>query len=463
MLVDPAILSRVLKAALATGGDFAEVFAEDRVSFVLAIEDQRLERMQRGRDRGAGVRVVSGNVTGFAYTELLDEDSLLAAAGAARDVARTGRPLPPVDLTPRRRRPVGRAERPASKRTERELAEIARRADVVAWQAGPSVRQVSVRFGYVNQTVQVANSEGLLTSDARGELTLNVEVTAARDGELRVGRRARGGQAGLELLDAPDPETLAGEAAQVAIQMLDARSAPTGPMPVVINHGWGGVLFHEAVGHGLEADHIVTNGSVYAGKLGTAVAAPIVTLVDDATVRNHRGSFRFDDEGEPGQRTVLVERGVLQGYLTDRKSADTLRLPRSGNGRRQSFRDLPVPRMTNLYIASGSGSPEDLIADTAHGLYVGSLGGGMVEPASGQFVFSVTEGYLIENGRLGAPVRGATISGDAFRVLADIDAVAGDFEMDPGLGNCGKLGQWVPVGVGQPTLRVREILVGGTA
>ena len=245
--------------------------------------------------------------------------------------------------------------------------------------------------------------------------------------------------------------------------MLDAIPAPAGTMPVIVSNGWGGVLFHEAVGHGLEADHIERKSSVYEGKLGERVAAPIVTLVDDATIPNHRGSFRVDDEGVAGQRTPLVVGGILEGYLTDRKHALALGLPTSGNGRRQSFQKLPMPRMTNLVVEPGTSTPADILADTPRGLYVVSLGGGQVDTTSGQFVFSVTEGYLIEGGRLGAPVRGATLAGDSFSVLARVDAIADDFALDPGLGTCGKQGQHVPVGVGQPTLRVSELIVGGTA
>jgi TldD protein len=234
-------------------------------------------------------------------------------------------------------------------------------------------------------------------------------------------------------------------------------------MPVLMSNGWGGVLFHEAVGHGLEADHIERKSSVYEGKLGERVAAPIVTLVDDATIPNHRGSFRVDDEGVAGQRTPLVVGGILEGYLTDRKHALALGLATSGNGRRQSFQKLPLPRMTNLVVEPGTSSPAEILADTPTGLYVVSLGGGQVDTTSGQFVFSVTEGYLIERGKLGAPVRGATLAGDSFSVLARVDAIADDFALDPGLGTCGKQGQNVPVGVGQPTLRVAELIVGGTA
>jgi TldD protein len=234
-------------------------------------------------------------------------------------------------------------------------------------------------------------------------------------------------------------------------------------MPVVINSGWGGVLFHEAVGHGLEADYILSGSSVYADQLGSRVADSAVTLIDDATLPAHRGSFRVDDEGHPARRTVLIEDGLLCGYLTDRRTAHLLGLGRTGNGRRQSFSHLPLPRMSNLYVAPGTVDPAALLEDTPRGIYVASLGGGMVEPASGQFVFSVTEGYLIERGRVAAPVRGATLAGDAFSVLQGVDAVASDLHLDPGIGICGKQGQSVPVGVGQPTLRLREMLVGGTS
>ena len=456
------VLERVLGVALARGGDFAEVYLQDRTVSSISLEDRKIERLQAGRERGAGVRIVVGAVTGFAYTDDLSEASLLRAAEVASGVARGSACGGRVALTRRRHRPVARELDPPERRTERERAELVRRVDQAARAYGDAVRQVSARLGHSRQRITIANSEGLLANDERFELQLSAAVAAERDGLRQVGRRVRGGQAGLELLIDPDPERLGREAAEVALALLDARPAPAGVMPVVIANGWGAVLFHEAVGHGLEADHVVKNSSVYAGKLGQRVAAPLVTLYDDATLPNHRGSFRFDDEGSPSRRTLLVEQGILRNYLTDRKSARTLDLPHSGNGRRQSYQHLPIPRMTNLYIAPGEGDPADLLRDTPRGLFVQSLGGGMVDSASGQFVFSVTEGYLIERGRLGPPVRGATLAGQSFQVLDDVDAVANDFALDPGLGNCGKGGQWVSVGVGQPTLRVRELVVGGT-
>jgi len=463
-LIPQAILETLLSAAVSKGGEFAEVYAQDRTSFSVGLEDRKVERVQFGRHRGVGIRVVSGEVSGYAYTDDLEETDLLRAAAVAGAVARGAASDGQVALRRSRRgRPVAHEVEPPEAFSERARAELARAVDESARGVDLAIRQVSVRLAHTRERVTIANSDGLLAGDERLEVQLSTSVTAQRGELLQVGRRVRGGQAGLEVLRDPGPERLGREAAEVAVGLLDARPAPAGKMPVVVSNGWGGVLFHEAVGHGLEADHVLKNSSVYVDKLGQRVADPLVTLIDDATVRNHRGSFRFDDEGTQGSRTLLVEDGVLITYLTDRKSAEKLRLPRSGNGRRQSFQHLPIPRMTNLFIAPGKDEPDDILRDTRRGLYVQSLGGGMVDPASGQFVFSVTEGYLIENGRIGPPVRGATLAGEAFRVLADIDAVGSDFAMDPGLGNCGKSGQWVPVGVGQPTLRVRELVVGGTA
>jgi TldD protein len=462
--IDPVVLERVLSEALSTGADFADLFAEDVRASIVTVEDDRVEKVQFGHELGVGVRVVAGDVTGYAHADGWDETAMLEAARAARAVARNGaRQDRPIPLHAVSGRAFSGVARPAESASEGGQVALAQRANRSGRSAGQEIRQISVRYASSVQRVLVATSDGELVEDERRALQLTVSATAERNGVRRVGRRTRGGQLGLELFEVHQPEAIAAEAAEAAIHLLDAVPAPAGPMPVVVGNGWGGVLFHEAVGHGLEADHVSKNSSVYAGRLGEAVASPLVTLIDDATVPGHRGSYRFDDEGVPGQRTPLVVRGVLQGYLTDRQRARRLGLPTSGNGRRQSFRFLPIPRMTNLYIEAGPSDPADIVADTPRGLYVASLGGGQVDSASGQFVFSVTEGYLIENGTLATPVRGATLAGDSFSVLSRIDAVGSDFAFDSGLGNCGKLGQWVPVGVGQPTLRVSELLVGGTA
>jgi TldD protein len=462
--LDPSLVERTLAEALATGGEFADVFAEEKRTTTFGMEDDRLERLQLAQERGIGVRLVAGSVTGYAYADGWDEAALLSAARAARDVARGDGPSgQPVRLVAVETAAGDRAVRPAEHATIEERAALVERANAAARAAGPLVRQVTTRFSDMVQRVVIASSDGILAEDERRIVQLTVAVTAERGGVRQIARRARGGQTGLELYEAFTPEELGRETANGAISMLDAIPAPAGPMPVIVSNGWGGVLFHEAVGHGLEADHIERNSSVYAGKLGERVAAPIVTLVDDATVPHHRGSFRVDDEGVAAQRTPLVVGGILEGFLTDRKHARALGLATSGNGRRQSYQKLPLPRMTNLLVEPGASTPAEILADTPTGLYVVSLGGGQVDTTSGQFVFSVTEGYLIARGRLGPPVRGATLAGDSFSVLARVDAIGDDFALDPGLGTCGKQGQWVPVGVGQPTLRVAELIVGGTA
>jgi TldD protein len=460
--LDPGLLERTLAEALATGGDHADVFAEDRRSTSLTLEDDRLDRLQLVQDRGVGVRVVIGDVTGYACVDGWDEASLLSAARGARAVARANSG-PSVRLIAVSTGSESTVARPAEAATIAERAGLLWAANDAARAAGPAIRQVTVRFFDAVQRVVIAASDGVLTQDERRVVQLSTAVTAERGGARQVARRARGGQIGLELFDRFAPADLGRETAEAAIGMLDARPAPAGPMPVIVSNGWGGVLFHEAVGHGLEADSIHKKSSVYTGRLGEHVAGAIVTLVDDATIPGHRGSYRVDDEGVAGQRTPLVVDGVLEGYLTDRKYAHALGLPTSGNGRRQSYKKIPLPRMTNLCVQPGTSPPADILTDTPRGLYVVSLGGGQVDTTSGQFVFSVTEGYLIEHGRLGPAIRGATLAGDSFSVLARIDAIGDDFALDPGLGNCGKQGQWVPVGVGQPTLRVSELIVGGTA
>jgi TldD protein len=462
--LDLALVERTIAEALATGGDFADLFAEDRSTTTFGMEDDRIERLQLAQERGVGVRVVVGGVTGYAYADGWHEAALLTAARAAREVARGQGPVgQAVRLVAVATAAADRPARAAEGSTIAERAALVERANAAARAAGPLVRQVTTRFQDVVQRVVIASSDGIIARDERRIVQLMVSVTAERGGVRQIGRRARGGQAGLELFDTFSPETLANEAANGAISMLEAIPATAGPMPVIMSNGWGGVLFHEAVGHGLEADHIERKSSVYAGRLGDRVAASIVTLVDDATVPRHRGSFRVDDEGVAAQRTPLVVDGILEGYLTDRKHAKALGLATSGNGRRQSFQRLPIPRMTNLLVEPGTSQPAEILADTPSGLYVVSLGGGQVDTTSGQFVFSVTEGYSIDKGKLGAPIRGATLAGDSFSVLERVDAIADDFALDPGLGTCGKQGQQVPVGVGQPTLRVSEMIVGGTA
>ncbi|MDP9296451.1 MAG: metallopeptidase TldD-related protein, partial [Actinomycetota bacterium] len=348
-------------------------------------------------------------------------------------------------------------------------AESVPRADKVAWLrevdevargTDGSVRQVVALYGDSMQRVLIAASDGRWVEEERPRIRLVAQVVAARDGNIQVGFDGPAGLAGVEFLDVHPPRKTAEKAARQAVTMLDSVPAPAGEMAVVLGPGCGGVLFHEACGHGLEADIIDKEASIYRGRKGDSLASPLVTGVDDATVVNAWGSFSFDDEGSPSQRTVLFEGGELLGFMYDRLRAEKDGVPSTGNGRRQSYAHTPIPRMTNSYILAGGSKPEDVVSGTPEGLYVKAIGGGEVNPATGDFVFGVSEGYLIENGKLATPVRGANLVGRGIDILTAIDTVATDFETREGI--CGKDGQGVPVGNGSPTLRITKMTVGGT-
>jgi TldD protein len=456
----PELAALVLGRALRRGGDFAEVFAEDKRSLSLRLEDQKVEDVSSGTDRGASIRLVRGATTLFGYTESLEEAALLAlaeelSAGLAEG-ARQIRPLVSVAGAPAH--PV-RVEPLTIAAAEK--AGLLRVVDVAARAHSPEIHQVMCSYSDGRQTVWTANSRGTYARDERTRVVLSLTVLAQRNGDIQIGRETVAGHGGYEVVSGVDPVKLAAEAADKAVVMLGARPAPAGRMPVVLSNGFGGVLFHEACGHGLEADYILKQTSIWEGRLGQRVAEPFVTALDDGETAGMWGSASFDDEGTPSQRTVVVDHGVLTGYLTDLLRGEKLGMPSTGNGRRQSFRHLPYPRMTNTYFAPGAVSAADLIADTPRAFYAKSLSGGQVDPATGDFVFGVAEGYLIENGRVGAPVKGATLIGNGAGVLASIDAVASDLDVKAGM--CGKEGQSVPVGTGQPTLRLRELTVGGTS
>ncbi|HYY78198.1 MAG TPA: TldD/PmbA family protein [Actinomycetes bacterium] len=459
-MLEDAIVRKVLGAALATGGQWAEVYAEDRLSHNIRLEDRRVEELVTGRDRGAGVRVVRGTSSAYAYTNRLDDEALLEAARVAAAALRDPPTAEVRDL--RRREPAVRhpvAVDPAG--VERAaLAELVRRADDAARAFDPSVAQVTAGYGDVRQRVLVANSDGFSTLEDRVRTRFVVQVVAARDGVVQTGFDGPGRSQGFELLDEFPPELVAERAASRAVAMLASRPAPAGEMPVVIASGNGGVLFHESSGHGMEADLVAKEASVYHGRQGSKVGVDGFNGVDDATVVGAWGSFQFDDEGTPAQRTVLFQDGVCTDYLTDLIRARQLGQPASGNGRRQSYAEVPIPRMTNTYILAGGDDPEEIIRQTPRGLYAKSLGGGQVNPVTGEFVFGVVEGYLIENGEVTTPVRGANLVGDGPSVIAAVDALGSDFEVKEGI--CGKEGQAVPVGNGAPTMRIARMTVGGT-
>jgi TldD protein len=456
-LIEPEVAARVLSRALSNGGDFAEVFAERSAGMTMAIDESRVEAVQSGADQGAGVRVLSGGTTYFAHVDGLDPDDLERAAGEAAAALHAERAAPralqAVATVPQ---PIGR--RPVEVAAERKAA-LLRELDQRGRGAGAEIAQFMASYAEVRREVTVANSEGLYTGDDRTRTRIGAQAVARRGETVETGAETLGGHRGFELFD-DDPGGIAESAARKALTLLDAGPAPAGSMPVVVGGGFGGVLFHEMTGHGLEADHIQKGASVYIGKLGEQVAQPLLTAYDDGRLPNEWGSDSIDDEGVPTQKTMLIESGRLTSFLYDGLSARREGVASTGNGRRESFRHLPVPRMTNTYIAPGEAEPEAIIAEVQSGFYAVSFGGGQVDPATGDFVFGVSEGYLIEGGRVTRPCRGATLVGNCLQALAAIDAVGNDFEMKTGV--CGKAGQKVPVGTGQGHVRIAAMTIGGT-
>ena len=462
-MIEQDVLERVLAGAMRTGADFAEVYAEDKRSTSAGLDDGRVEQVTSGRDRGAGIRVISGETTGFAYTSDLSEPGLTAAADAAAAAAsQGGGGVRTVSLTASEpHRPNQNVTLPEEIAKTRKV-ELLTRMNDAARSYAPEIVQVSAGYGDSRKRVLVANTDGVLADDEIVRTLLRISAVADGDAGMQTGSQSMGHTIGFEVFDNVDVEQLARDAARQAITKLAARPAPSGSMPVVIQHGSGGVLFHEACGHGLEADHIQKDSSVFAGKMGQLVANPLVTLVDDGTMPGEWGTVGIDDEGQRSQRNVLIENGILTDYMWDFLRARKEGRPLSGNGRRQSYQHLPMVRMTNTFVMDGPDDPSDIVSSTPHGVYVAKLGGGQVNTASGDFVFGMTEAYLIENGEITEPLREGNLIGNGPQVLRDIDMLGNDFSMgNPG--TCGKDGQGVPVGDGQPTLRVKALTIGGTA
>jgi TldD protein len=456
-LLDPAVAERVLARALAHGGEFAELFAERRGGLTLAIDESRIESVQSGAEEGAGVRVLSGGTTYFAHVDGLDPADLERAADEAAVALRGARAEPrPLHAEATSPHPI---EQPPEAVPAARKAELLRELDERARAAGAEIVQAMASYGEARREVAVANSEGLFSGDDRTRVRIGAQAVARRGDRVETGAETLGAHRGFELFD-DDPAQIAASAAGKALTLLDAGPAPTGSMPVVVGGGFGGVLFHEMTGHGLEADHVQKGASVYAGKLGEAVAQPLLTAYDDGRLPGEWGSDAIDDEGTPTQKTRVIEDGRLVGLLYDRQHAERDRVASTGNGRRESFRHLPIPRMTNTYIAPGEAEPEAIIGEVEKGFYAVSFAGGQVDPATGDFVFGVNEGYLIEGGRVTRPCRGATLVGNCLQALVAIDAVGSDFWMKTGI--CGKAGQKVPVGTGQGHVRIASMTVGGT-
>ena len=459
-MLDRDLVAEVLRAARRRGGAFAEVYVEERSSTSIRLDDGKVEELTTGVDRGAGVRVAVGTTYGYAYSNRLDRDSLLQAAEAASAALAGDAPGSVVDLTTREGHGTNRAERPASDVPAATKVGWLREVDDAARGFSPEVSQVVGVYGDSLQRRLIAASDGRWVEEDRPRIRLVAQVVARRDGNIQTGHYGPAACAGVEFLDRFTPRAIAEKAADRAVTMLDSVPAPAGEMTAVLGPGAGGVLFHEAVGHPLEADAIDKDASVYVGMIGERCGSELIDGVDDATIPNGWGSYDFDDEGEASQRTVLFEKGVLQSFLYDRLRAEKDGVPSTGNGRRDGYSSPPIPRMTNTNILNGSSTPEDLIASTERGVYVVNLGGGQVNPASGDVGFGVSLGFLIEGGEVTKPVRGANLIGRAMDIMQGVDAVADDFDTWEGV--CGKDGQSAPVGSGSPTLRISKITVGGT-
>ncbi|MFW2335253.1 TldD/PmbA family protein [Ilumatobacter sp.] len=467
-MIDQDVIERTLSVALRTGADFAEVYAEDKRNTSVSLDDGRIEQVTSGRDRGAGIRVIKGETTGFAHSSDLSESGLAEAARAAAAAASQGDGVVrEVTVQPTVAPTVNTVTLQPELVAKATKVEMLERIDEAARSAGSEIVQVSAGYGDSRKRVLIANSDGVFVNDDIVRVLARISAVADGDAGMQTGFQSMGHTIGWEVFDPDnalfvDIEALARDAARQAIVKLNARPAPSGAMPVVIENGTGGVLFHEACGHGLEADHIQKGASVYADKVGELVASPLVTLVDDGTMAGEWGTLAVDDEGHPTQRNVLIEDGVLTDYMWDHiRSRKAGRGP-SGNGRRQSYMHLPMVRMTNTFVLDGPDDPDDIVASTEQGVYVSHLGGGSVNTATGDFVFGMNEAYLIENGEITEPLREGNLIGNGPQVLRDIDMLGNDFAMgNPG--TCGKDGQGVPVGDGQPTLRVKSLTIGGTA
>ena len=460
--LDADHLQRCLHGLMRPGIDAADLYFQRTRREHWALEDSVVKGAGSDIQQGVGVRAISGERTGLAYSENLDRRALEAAAGNAAAIVRQGQQGVQPLLSGRQVAGLYPAINPVDAiSTDAKLA-LLHAADKAARAADSRVIQVMANLIAVEDTVMLAGTDGRYCADVRPLVRLNVAVIVEQDGRREQGSAGSGGRFGLDRFSAQQAEALAQEAVRIACVRLGAIEAPAGPMTVVLGPGWPGVLLHEAVGHGLEGDFNRKGSSAYSGRIGEKVASELCTIIDEGCIAERRGSLSIDDEGVPTQRTVLIENGILKGYLQDEHNARLMNTRSTGNGRRESYAHPVLPRMTNTYMAAGQDAPEDILKSVSKGLYAVNFEGGQVDITSGNFVFSASEAYLIENGRIGAPVRGATLIGNGPDALSRVSMVGNDLQLDPGIGVCGKAGQSVPVGVGQPTLRIDGLTVGGT-
>ncbi len=477
-MIPDELLSEIIRKALSSGGDYADVFIEHTSSLSIQLEDDKIEKLTSGVDSGIGVRVIFWDKSAYAYSNDFSEDSLFSIA---ESVSRAVNPV---------RKPGWGGRSPLSNGVKKEKWKdiiidlrkvrpsvdfrikydprdvemkkkvlLVEEANTAAKGISPAIKQVAITYRDSIQNIYIATSDGIITQDERIYTLAIVQVIAAKDDVLQTGYESVGGLLGFELFEESRLKEITVKAAQKAVRMLSARKAPGGRMPVVISADAGGTMIHEAIGHGLEADLVQQGLSVYANKIGQQIASPLVTIIDDSTLPNKRGSFRFDDEGISSQRTILVENGILKGYMYDRLTAMKEGINSTGNGRRESYKHRPIPRMSNTFIESGKVYPEEIIKSVDKGFFVKKMGGGQVNTVTGEFVFEVSEGYMIEKGRLGELVRGATLIGNGPEVLKSIDMIGNDIGF--AIGTCGKDAQGVPVSDAMPTIRIPEMVIGG--
>lgn len=469
LLLDPwglneSHISRALGEILVHKVDYADLYFQYTRSEGWSLEEGIVKTGSYSIEQGVGVRAISGEKTAFAYSDTLSSDALLSSAQVVRSIARQGGGKRKVGTT-RAANPLslyGPID-PVSSMTAPDKVALLERLEAMARAADPHIIQVMAGLGAEYDVVLVAGSDGRLAADVRPLVRLSLTVIAERDGRREMGHGGGGGRCGLDYFTDDILRSYVQRATHEALTNLEARPAPAGEMTVVLGSGWPGILLHEAVGHGLEGDFNRKGSSVFSGRIGERVASKGVTVIDDGTISGRRGSLNIDDEGNVTERTVLIEDGILRGYMQDSMNARLMKMPVTGNGRRESYAHLPMPRMTNTYMLAGATPPEEIISSVKRGLYAVNFGGGQVDITSGKFVFSASEAYMIENGKVTYPVKGATLIGNGPDAMNQVSLIGNDLQLDSGVGTCGKEGQSVPVGVGMPTVRMDGLTVGGTA
>lgn len=467
--LDQQNLTQLLNLILEYKIDFADLYFQLSQHESWVLEDGIIKDGSYNIERGVGVRAITGEQTGFAYSDEISLQALNDACTAARSIAKSGGVNAVKRFSSAKNKPLYTANNPLLNMPDTQKVELLKRVDTYVREQAPEASQVSVSLSGVYEEILVAATDGTFASDIRPLIRLNCSVLLEKDGKRERGSSGAGGRRTYDFfaqtLDDGKPryEQIADEAVHMARVNLQAIPAPAGAMPVVLGSGWPGVLLHEAVGHGLEGDFNRKGASTFSGRMGKQVASKGVTVVDDGTLDDRRGSLSIDDEGTPTQRNVLIEDGILTGYMQDKHNAGLMGVKPTGNGRRESYAHLPMPRMTNTYMLGGEHSPQDIIASVKKGIYAPNFGGGQVDITSGKFVFSTSEAYLIEDGKITQPIKGATLIGNGPEAMQKISMIGNDMSLDTGVGVCGKDGQSVPVGVGQPTLKVDEMTVGGTA